>query len=210
MYGKPEPTWVFFKGAASPFFFGWCLGFRSAMGNKIDQLGELLGPAIAGLDAGVFLWGIEFVPGARQSLLRLYIDAEGRLVTIEDCEAVSREVSALLDVNDPIAGNYTLEVSSPGLDRPLFEAAHYARFVGDIAKLALLVPVQGRRRITGRIVRVEGDEVTMADEAGEIAVAVGNVQKARLVPQFDEPAKTPRRKRRGDAANETETSPDVE
>ena len=178
------------------------------MGNKIDQLGELLGPAIAALEGGVFLWGIEFVPGARQSLLRLYIDVEGRHVGIEDCEAVSREVSALLDIHDPIAGNYNLEVSSPGMDRPLFVAAHYARFVGEQVKLALLVPVQGRRRVTGRIVRVDGDEVTVADETGELVVALGNVQKARLVPQFDVPAKAPRRKRRGEAASESPTSPD--
>jgi ribosome maturation factor RimP len=170
------------------------------MGNRIEQLAELLGPAIAELGDGVFLWGIEFVPGARQSLLRLYIDVEGRHVGIEDCERVSREVSALLDVHDPIAGNYNLEVSSPGMDRPLFEAAHYARFIGEQAKLALLVPVEGRRRVTGRIVRVDGDQVTLADEAGELTVAIGNVQKARLVPQFEAPAKGPRRKKRGDAA----------
>lgn len=180
------------------------------MGNKIDQLDGLLRPAIAALEGDVFLWGIEFVPGSRQSLLRLYIDAEGRPVNLDDCETVSREVSALLDVHDPIAGNYNLEVSSPGLDRPLFEAAHYARFIGEQAKLALLVPVQGRRRLNGRIVRVEGDEVTVADEAGEVTVAVGNVQKARLVPQFDEPAKSPRRKRRVEAAADGESSPDVE
>ena len=159
------------------------------MANRVEQLGELLGPAIADLGGEVFLWGIEFVPGARQSLLRVYIDAEGRHVGIEDCETVSREISAVLDVHDPIPGNYNLEVSSPGMDRPLFEAAHYARFIGEPAKLALLVPVEGRRRLSGRIVRVEGDAVSIADESGEITVQVGNVQKARLVPQFDVPDK---------------------
>lgn len=170
------------------------------MANRVEQLGELLGPAIADLGDGLFLWGIEFVPGARQALLRIYIDVEGRHVGIEDCEKVSREISALLDINDPIPGNYNLEVSSPGMDRPLFEAAHYARFVGEQAKLALLVPVEGRRRLSGRIVGVEGDTVVIADEAAELRVPIGNVQKGRLVPQFDTPDKKQPRPRRGDKA----------
>lgn len=174
------------------------------MANRVEQLGALLGPAIGDLGGGLMLWGIEFVPGSSQSLLRVYIDVEGRHVGIEDCETVSREISALLDIHDPIPGNYNLEVSSPGMDRPLFEAAHYARFVGEQAKLALLVPVEGRRRLSGRIVRVEGDAVTVADEAGEITVRVGNVQKARLVPQFEAPAKGPRKRRdKGTAADDT-------
>lgn len=155
----------------------------------------MLAPAIEDLSQGVFLWGIEFVPGSRQSLLRLYIDAVDRPVNLEDCEAVSREVSARLDVEDPIAGHYNLEVSSPGLDRPLFEAAHYQRFIGEVAKLALLVPQAGRRRFQGRIVSVEGNEVTIADEQGEVKVDVGNVQKARIVPQFEDTK--PQRQRRG-------------
>jgi ribosome maturation factor RimP len=172
-------------------------GLIERMANRMEQLSELLGPAIADLGSEVFLWGIEFVPGARQSLLRVYIDAEGRHVGIEDCETVSREISALLDIHDPIVGNYNLEVSSPGMDRPLFEAAHYARFLGEQARLALLVPVEGRRRLSGRIVRVEGDAVSIDDGSGEFMVDIGNVQKARLVPQFDLPEKQPSRPRRG-------------
>lgn len=174
------------------------------MSNKIDELNQLLGPAIDALEGDAFLWGIEFVPGARQSLLRIYIDAHGRPVTLEDCESVSREVSALLDVNDPIAGNYNLEVSSPGLDRPLFEPAHFARFAGDIARIALIVPQQARRRVSGTILRVEVKAVVIADESGEIAVAFDNIQKARLVPQFDEPPKTPRKKRKDQANSDAE------
>lgn len=170
------------------------------MANRVEQLGELLGPAIADLGDGLFLWGIEFVPGAQQSLLRVYVDVEGRGVGIEDCEKVSREISALLDISDPIPGNYNLEVSSPGLDRPLFNASHYARFVGAQAKLALLVPVEGRRRLSGRIVEVEDDAVLIAEESVQIRVPLGNVQKARLVPQFDIQEKKPSRPRRGSKA----------
>lgn len=179
------------------------------MTNRIEQLNAMLAPAIEALPQGVFLWGIEFVPGARQSLLRLYIDASERPVNLEDCEVVSREVSALLDVEDPIAGHYNLEVSSPGLDRPLFEAAHYLRFVGDVAKLALVVPQAGRRRLQGRIVSVDGNEVTIADEQGEVKVDVGNVQKARLVPQFDDNSK-PKRQRRGRKDPEQNSGSDEE
>ncbi|MBD8525919.1 ribosome maturation factor RimP [Pseudomarimonas arenosa] len=179
------------------------------MTNKIEQLNTMLSPAIEGLPQGVFLWGIEYVPGARQSLLRIYIDAADRPVNLEDCEAVSREVSALLDVEDPIAGHYNLEVSSPGLDRPLFEAAHYQRFIGDVAKLALVVPQAGRRRLQGRIVSVQGTEVTVADEQGEVKVDVGNVQKARLVPQFDDTSK-PKRQRRGKQGSEQSSEQDEE
>jgi ribosome maturation factor RimP len=113
---------------------------------------------------GLELLGVEFAPSAGNSMLRLYIDVEGRAVGIEDCESVSREVSALLDVNDPIASEYTLEVSSPGIDRPLFGAAQFARFLGEQAKLSLRVPMEGRRRLQGRIARVEGDRVTIAEE----------------------------------------------
>ena len=175
------------------------------MTNKVEQLRAILAPAIEALPQGVFLWGVEYVPGSRQSLLRIFIDAEGRPVNLDDCASVSREVSALLDVEDPIDGHYNLEVSSPGLDRPLFESAHYQRFVGEVAKVALVLPQAGRRRVQGRIVSVEGDEVVIADEQGEVKVEVGNVQKARLVPQFDD--NKPQRQRRGrKAAGETTKS----
>src|SRR3546814_7231730 len=84
---------------------------------------------------------------------------EGRLVGIEDCEAVSREVSAQLDVEDPISGNYTLEVSSPGVDRPLFAAEQFARFIGERAKVGLKLPQDGRRRLQGVITAVDGERI---------------------------------------------------
>jgi ribosome maturation factor RimP len=92
-----------------------------------EEMTALLAPAIG--DLGLELVGIEFSPGHGGSLLRVYVDVADRPVTIDDCERASREISALLDVNDPVAGRYTLEVSSPGLDRPLFTPAHFERFV---------------------------------------------------------------------------------
>ena len=152
------------------------------MSGKAEEIQEMLSPTVASL--GLELLGVEFAPSTSSALLRLYIDVEGRHVGIEDCEAVSREISALLDVNDPIASEYTLEVSSPGIDRPLFTVAQFARFIGEQAKLNLRLPQDGRRRLHGRIARVEGDKVVIAEEKGEFTVAHENIEKARLVPDL--------------------------
>src|SRR5262245_5534394 len=100
-----------------------------------DQLSELLGPVVA--DLGYELWELEFAPRAGGGLLRLYIDSpEG--ISLDDCERVSRAVSETLDVADPIAGHYTLEVSSPGLDRVLRTRAHFERFAGERVRLEMM------------------------------------------------------------------------
>jgi ribosome maturation factor RimP len=151
------------------------------MSGKAEEIRDMLAPTVEAL--GLELLGVEYAPSTGSAMLRLYIDKEAG-VGIEDCEAVSREVSALLDVNDPIASEYTLEVSSPGIDRPLFGAAQFARHVGDEAKIALRVPQEGRRRLQGRIARVEGDRVVIAEEKQEYEVAEANIEKARLVPDF--------------------------
>jgi len=147
-----------------------------------EELIQMLAPVIA--DLGLECLGIEYAPSRGNSLLRLYIDAANRPVTLDDCEAVSREVSAVLDVNDPITGRYTLEVSSPGLERPLFTPAHFARFLGETAKLALNLPVNGRKRLLGPIRAVEGDVITIEQDGVAVEVAHDNILKARLVPDF--------------------------
>lgn len=157
------------------------------MSNKQHEIEALLGPAIRAL--GLELLGSEFSAGSSSALLRLYIDAPERPVTIDDCEAVSREVSALLDVNDPIEGHYTLEVSSPGIERPLFRPEHFARFAGEPAKVSVDLPIDGRRRFHGRIVRVEGDEIVFDQDGSEVRIPHANVIKARLAPVFEPPAK---------------------
>ena len=152
------------------------------MSGKADEIQEMLAPTVASL--GLELLGVEFVPSSNSALLRLYIDVEGRHVGIEDCEAVSREISALLDLNDPIASEYTLEVSSPGLDRPIFSIAQFARFIGEQVKVNLRLPQDGRRRLHGRVVNAEGDKVVIAEEKGEFTIARDNIEKARLVPDL--------------------------
>ncbi|UNK51075.1 ribosome maturation factor RimP [Lysobacter sp. S4-A87] len=170
------------------------------MSDKAVEIARLLTPTVQSL--GVELLGAEYLPAPGSAVLRLYIDVpagqetdengQPRSVTIEDCEAVSREVSAQLDVEDPISGMYTLEVSSPGIDRPLFTLEHYKRFIGETAKVGLKLPQDGRRRLTGKIARVDGDTVVFhidgvqidPVDANEFAVAVGNIDKARLVPDW--------------------------
>jgi ribosome maturation factor RimP len=153
------------------------------MQGKAEQIQALLAPTIASL--GLELLGVEFVPSGHSALLRLYIDAPGRMVGIEDCEAASREVSATLDVEDPIESEYTLEVSSPGVDRPLFTVAQFARFLGEQAKVQLRLPQDGRRRMAGRIVAAADGRVTLDVEGlGQLSVAMDNIEKARLVPDF--------------------------
>lgn len=168
------------------------------MADKATDIANLLSPTIQSL--GLELLGVEYLPSPGGAVLRLYIDvpvgveddvAEGalpRMVGIEDCETVSREVSAQLDVEDPISGHYTLEVSSPGVDRPLFTAAQYARFLGEEAKVVLQLPLDGRRRFQGRIAAVEGDridfEIDAKPEPQRVSVDIGNIEKARLVPDW--------------------------
>ena len=156
------------------------------MTDKADEIAALLSPTVESL--GLELLGIEYLPAPGGSVVRLYIDMpagdDSRNVGIEDCEAVSREVSAQLDVADPISGNYTLEVSSPGIDRPIFGAAQFARVVGENAKVVLKLPQDGRRRLQGKIARVEGSTVVFILDAGEVAVDAANIDKARLVPDW--------------------------
>lgn len=147
-----------------------------------DELSTLLTPAIA--DLGLELVGIEFSPNAGGSLLRVYIDEPENGVTIEDCERASREISALLDVNDPVAGRYTLEVSSPGLERPLFTPAHFERFVGETVKLNVNLPLDGRRRFQGPIKAVDGDCITIEQDGVAIDIVHANIGRARLVPDY--------------------------
>jgi ribosome maturation factor RimP len=155
--------------------------------DKAGEIAALLAPTVRAL--GLELLGAEYMPAPGGAVLRLYIDvpeseAAERNVGIEDCERASREVSAQLDVADPISGHYTLEVSSPGLERPLFGAAQFARFAGEAAKVALKLPQDGRRRLQGTILRVDGDEVAFDVDGNEIVVAVDNIDKARLVPDW--------------------------
>lgn len=117
---------------------------------------------------GFELAGYELIPEGRKKLFRLYIDKPGG-VTLDDCAKVSYQVSAWLDVEDPFQGSYTLEVSSPGINRPLFELAHYRQYIGKMVKIKLQAPINERRQYKGVLERVEGEDIYLrAEEQGDI------------------------------------------
>lgn len=132
---------------------------------------------------GYELVGVEHVPQGRHSMLRLYIDRDDG-VTVDDCERVSRQVSALLDVEDPIPGEYVLEVSSPGLHRPLLNAEHFQRFAGHPVRLRLTQPMEGRRRFSGLLQGLRGDQVLLLVDGVEVALPLAKIDKANLVPEL--------------------------
>lgn len=147
----------------------------------VDALKTLFSPAISAL--GCRLWGIELMNPGRQPLLRVFIDrANG--VTIEDCEAVSRRLGALMDVEDMIAGKYTLEVSSPGMDRRLFELSQYEESVGEQVSVRLEQPFEGRRKLVGVLQAVEGDEIVLRVEDDEYVLPFEWIAKGHIVPTF--------------------------
>lgn len=128
--------------------------------------------------------GMEFHPRRANALLRVYIDSATG-ITLDDCQRVSHQLSGVLDVEDPIAGQYTLEVSSPGLDRPLFEAQHFERFAGAEVRLQLRELLNGRRKLIGRLGGMRGGAVVIVDSEGqEWQVPIERIEKARLAPQL--------------------------
>ena len=133
---------------------------------------------------GYELVGVEYIPQGKHSVLRVFIDSEQGIV-LEDCEQVSRQLSSVLDVEDPIKGQYLLEISSPGLDRPLFKLEDYQRFNGHQVKLRLHEMHEGRRKFKGRIESVHGDEITLSlDDDEQVTIHFDNIEKANLVPEF--------------------------
>ncbi len=133
---------------------------------------------------GYELVGVEFHPRPANALLRVYIDGENGIV-LDDCQRVSHQLGGVLDVEDPIAGPYTLEISSPGLDRPLFEAKHFVRFAGSEVRIQLRELLDGRRKLVGRLLGMRGGDVVIAGSDGqEWQVPLERIEKARLVPQL--------------------------
>ncbi|EGN76369.1 hypothetical protein A28LD_0107 [Idiomarina sp. A28L] len=151
------------------------------MATLVERLTNMLDPAVAA--AGFELVGVEFLR-AKQSTLRVYIDHENG-ITVDDCADVSHQVSAVLDVEDPINTEYFLEVSSPGMERPLFKAAHYESFIGEEASVQLAVALESRRKFTAVISAVDNEVVTFTIGGDSFKVPVSTIKKAHLVPKFD-------------------------
>jgi ribosome maturation factor RimP len=149
---------------------------------SVQKLNELLQPLVE--DLGYEFVGLEYNSNPKHSVLRIYIDNEDG-VGISDCETVSRETAALLDVKDPIKSHYNLEVSSPGLDRPLFTLAHFIEFNGREVKINLFAPLEGRRKFQGLILDVSDTGVNVDQDGTDVALEFSNIAKARLVPDYE-------------------------
>jgi ribosome maturation factor RimP len=138
----------------------------------------------SGVEAlGFELVDAQFAGSGRQAVLRVYIDLPGG-VTVEDCAEVSEQLSAILDVEDPIPQRYTLEVSSPGLDRPLVRRRDFERFTGEMVRVRLREPVAGQRNFKGRLIGVRGDCVTLSVDERTVDVRLDDIERARLVPKL--------------------------
>lgn len=151
------------------------------MAQASAQLQAIIEPAVSAL--GFELIGIEHLSQGRHSLLRIYIDHEDG-IDVENCAEVSRQVSGVLDVEDPISGEFTLEVSSPGLDRPLFSEAHFLRYSGSLADIRTRAPLDGRRRFKGRMNGVADGKVLIEVDGVEYAVPLDGIEKANLIHEW--------------------------
>ncbi len=151
-------------------------GFSNRLEGMVDSVIKHL---------GCELIGVEMLAQGRDTILRIYIENVDHVtaITVDDCERVSRQLSALFDVEEPLSGHYSLEVSSPGLDRLLTRVEHFSRFVGERARVRMALPVDGRRQFVGRIDAVVGERIRLELDDGEMAMLpFDDIDKARLVP----------------------------
>jgi ribosome maturation factor RimP len=171
------------------------------LSNKTQALQDLIAPAVQACN--VDLWGIEFLPQGKRSLLRIYIDKadenneqpvmnedgeleQGRGIGVQDCVRVTQQVGAMLDVHDPISGEYSLEVSSPGWDRPFFQLEQMAGYVGQTVALRLISAVDNRRKFQAKLIAVdlENELIQVEVEKQQILeIDSHNIDKANLIYQ---------------------------
>lgn len=147
--------------------------------DRAAAVERLIAPLLAA--TGYELVRVQIIGQQRPTLQIMFERLDRHALSVENCVDVSRAVSALLDVEDPIAGSYTLEVSSPGIDRPLTRPEHFVRFAGFEAKFETRMPMDGRKRFRGRLLGLEGEHVRIATPEGELALPLSDLQKARLV-----------------------------
>jgi Uncharacterized protein conserved in bacteria len=153
------------------------------MAKIADKIEELINPVI--VDMGYELVGIDYIASGKHSTVRVYIDSD-KGIGLDDCEVVSRQISAIFDVEDPVSGQYNLEVSSPGIERPLFHIGHYQRFLGHDVKLRLLRPMNGQRKFNGAIGSVSevNNSVELVTELGPVTLDIDMIEKANLIAHF--------------------------
>ena len=146
-----------------------------------SHLWDLFEPVVNGM--GFDLIEIEHFPNPKHGVLRLFIDRDDG-VTIDDCADVSRQISALIDVEEPIRGQFNLEVSSPGLDRPLRRLKDFQRFTGSLVKLKTVMPLEGQRNFKGRLLEANEEVLVIETDTEEISLPMNAIEKARIVPEF--------------------------
>ena len=171
------------------------------LSNKSQALYDLIAPAVAA--CGVDLWGIEFLPQGKRSLLRIFIDKpidenaepvlneegeveQGRGIGVQDCVLVTQQVGAMLDVHDPISGEYALEVSSPGWDRPFFQLSQMSGYIGQQVALRLIAAVENRRKFQAKLILVDlENEMIQVEVEGKHVLEIDshNIDKANLIYQ---------------------------
>ncbi len=156
------------------------MGFFIFLGEEMRQdLLALIKPIVEGL--GFDLWGLEFKPAAGSgSVLRVFIDKEDG-IAIEDCEAVSRQLSRVLDVEDPIIEEYILEVSSPGLNPTLFFITQYPDFCGEVLQVKTQMALEGQKNFKGELKKVNEDSIELEDHDRIVRIYFDNIAKASVV-----------------------------
>ncbi len=149
---------------------------------KVDELKNLLEPVVTGL--GYLFWGVEYVAQGKHSTLRVFIDHEDG-INVDQCAEVSHQISAVMDVEDPISQNYTLEVSSPGMDRPLFNLEQFAAYIGEWVQVRLRAPFEGRRKFKGVLTAIEDQDICVTVDGMDYLLPIESVEKANLIANFD-------------------------
>ncbi len=163
-----------------PIFYLWRLG--SCMAGRDETIRGIVEPVVVAL--GFQLWGIEYLGQGRHTLLRIFLDKEGG-INVEDCAEASRHISSILDVEDPITGEYTLEVSSPGLDRMLFTLAQMRQYIGSTVKLRLTGNIEGRRNFSGVLAEATDAGIVLVTEDMRHVLPYELVEKANVVPKVE-------------------------
>jgi ribosome maturation factor RimP len=153
--------------------------------DRQSQLENALRPIVESM--GYEFWSLEIVQSRGHSVLRIFIELEDRHINVDDCASVSRAVSTTLDEVDLISEDYHLEVSSPGLDRPLVSASHFARALNEELKVETHLPHDGRKRYRAVLTAVEGDVITLSFEKKSICLRVAEIAKAQVIPDFSKP-----------------------
>ena len=148
----------------------------------VTALHALIEPVVSAM--GFELWGIDHLSQGKHSRLVIYIDHDDG-VGVDDCADVSRQVSAVLDVEDPVPGNYNLEVSSPGLDRKLTKVEHFQRFEGETVKVQMRIPIAGRRRFRGTLVSSDDENIVVDVDGESHSLPLKTIDTARLVPAVE-------------------------